>query len=139
MITASSASQSTMSDTKGSTTSSFAPMSAGMNLAKSVGYSGISRPSLQDVVAVVETHTQDLLGPWDHRREVEAIDRSARATRPLGTLAPIFGAQQLADITHTDVDGCVPVHPHGARAVTVSNRRKLHAASMSLQGDDKQT
>ncbi len=139
MITASSASQSTDSDTAGSTTSSFAPIERRDVLGEQRRVLGDVSPRLEDVVAVVQTDADDLLGPRDQRCEVEAGDWPGHPTRALGALTPSLVAKELAHIGGSDVDRRVAVHTDRTRAVTVSNRRKLHGGEYDTGRDDAVT
>ena len=89
---------------------------------------------LEDVAAVVETDADDLLGPRDQRCEVEARDGPGHPTRALGALTPSLVAKELAHICGSDVDRRVAVHTDRTRAVTVSNRRKLHGGEYGTAG-----
>ena len=97
MMTASSASQSTLSDTAGSTMSSSAPISDGAVLGEDGRILGDLLTDLGEVAAVVEADADDLVGPWHERRVVELVEGDQPAATE-GPVPPLGVGQQLADV-----------------------------------------
>ncbi len=61
------------------------------------------------------------------------------AVRALGALTPALVAKELAHIGGSDVDRRVAVHADRTRALTVSNRRKLHGGEYGTGRGDAVT